>query len=68
MIAWRICRIRCRNKYIENEAKLGWLLDMERERAYVYRPDEVVQEVDHPVVLSAAPVLADFALDLREVW
>ncbi len=55
-------------EYIENGAKLGWLLDTERKRAYIYRPDEVVQEVENPVVLSAAPVLADFALDLREVW
>jgi len=54
--------------YIENGAKLGWLLNTERKRAYVYRTDEVVQEVENPVVLSAAPVLADFDLDLREVW
>lgn len=55
-------------EYIENGAKLGWLLDTERKRAFVYRPDEVVQEVENPIVLSADPGLADFELDLREVW
>ena len=40
----------------------------ERKRAYIYRPDEVVQVVDNPSFLSAGSVLADFELDLREVW
>ncbi len=55
-------------EYIENGAKLGWLLDAEWKRAFVYRPDEVVQEVGNPMVLSAVPALADFALELREMW
>ncbi len=55
-------------EYIENGVRLGWLLDTERKRAFVYRPDEAVQEVVDPVLLSVAPLLADFALDLQEVW
>ena len=55
-------------EYIENGAQLVWLLDTERKRAFVYRPDEVLKEMGNPVILSAAPVLAGFKLDLREVW
>jgi len=55
-------------EYIENGAQLVWLLDTQWKRVFVYRPDEVMQEVENPVVLSTAPVLADFKLDLREVW
>ena len=36
-------------------------------RDSIYRPDEVVQEVENPVVLSAAPVLHGFKLNADEI-
>lgn len=46
---------------------LGWLLEPGEQRAWVYRPQQPVEEVDlntHPV-LSGDPVLVGFALDTR---
>ena len=55
-------------EYLDNGAQLGWLIDPEEERVYVYRPAMGVEIVHHPDTLSGAPVLPDFVLDLREVW
>ena len=55
-------------EYIENGARLGWLLDPETRRVYVYRPDAPVEQLDDPATVSGDPVLPGFVLDLREVW
>lgn len=55
-------------EYLDNGAKLGWLIDPERRRVYVYRPDAPTQKLDAPEKLSADPVLPGFTLDLREIW
>lgn len=55
-------------EYLENETKLGWLLDPGRKRVYVYRPGEPVQELKDPRTISGEPVLPGFVLDLGEVW
>lgn len=54
-------------EYVENGAKLGWLIDSERRRVYVYRPGEPVRELENYEKVSD-PVLPGFALDLREIW
>lgn len=55
-------------EYLENGARLGWLVDPQQKRVYVYRPGEPVQELDNPEEVSAEPVLPSFVLSLREVW
>ncbi len=55
-------------EYIENGARLGWLVDPQQKRVYVYRPKETVRELQDPEKVSAEPVLSGFVLDLREVW
>jgi len=55
-------------EYIENGARLGWLIDPEQKRVYVYRPDAPVEQLENPVSVSGDPTLPGFALDLREVW
>jgi len=47
-------------EYMENGAKLGWLLDTEWKRAYVYRMDEAVQEVDNPVFFISGSGFSGF--------
>ena len=54
-------------EYLDNGARLGWLIDPEEKKVYVYRPDSPVQELQAPKNLSADPVLPGFALDLREI-
>lgn len=53
-------------EYLKNGAELGWLLDPESKRAYIYRP-EGVEELENPQTLDGGPVLPGFALDLREL-
>lgn len=55
-------------EYIENGAKLGWLLDTGQKHAYIYQPNTTVQALNAPETLSAAPLLPTFTLDLREIW
>ena len=56
------------HEYVENGARLGWLLDPEERKVYVYRPDASVELLEGPTELSGDPVLLGFVLDLRPIW
>lgn len=55
-------------EYIACGAKLGWLIDPLEKRAYLYRPNQAVEQLENPETLSGDPVLRNFVLDLRDVW
>jgi Uma2 family endonuclease len=55
-------------EYLDNGTELGWLIDPEERRVYVYRPATDVEILERPDTLAGAPVLRGFVLDLREVW
>jgi Uma2 family endonuclease len=55
-------------EYIQNGARLGWLLDPAARRVYVYRPGAPVERLDGPTTVSGDPILPGFVLDLREIW
>ena len=55
-------------EYLDNGARLGWLIDPLDKRAYVYRPGQPVEALDNPTTLSGAPVLPGFVLHVRELW
>lgn len=55
-------------EYIENGTQLGWLIDPQQKKVYVYRPGEEVRESREPEEVSGSPVLSGFELDLREIW
>lgn len=55
-------------EYLDNGAQLGWLIDPEQRRVYVYRPQAPVQTLDNPETISGDPTLTGFVLDLREIW
>lgn len=55
-------------EYIENGARLGWLLDPSHRRVYVYKPGESIKELENPEKVSGEGILPGFELDLREVW
>ena len=55
-------------EYIDNGARLGWLIDPIGRRAYVYRPGVAVVALDAPRTLSGEPELAGFELDLGAIW
>src|SRR5437867_11604546 len=54
-------------EYIDNGARLAWLLDPIDNKAYVYRLGEPVQEIEKPDVLSGDPILPGFRFDFKEI-
>jgi Uma2 family endonuclease len=55
-------------EYIENGARLGWLIDPIEKRVYVYRPGQPAESLDNPDTLSGDPVLPGFVLYVQELW
>ncbi len=55
------------NEYIENGAKLGWLIDRKNKRVEIYRPNQEVEILENPVTLSGENVLPGFVLDLSMI-
>ena len=55
-------------EYIDNGARLGWLIDPLDKRVHLYRPGLPVESVDDPMTLSGDPILPGFILPVRELW
>lgn len=51
-------------EYLENGARLGWLVDPEGRRVHVYEPGKEVRTLENPDEVSGDPVLPGFVLDL----
>jgi len=56
------------DEYLENDLRLGWLIDPVNRRVSVYRPETAVQILDAPETIWADPLLPGFVLDLRPIW
>ena len=55
-------------EYIDNGARLGWLIDPSEKRVYVYRPGQPVETLDNPDMVSGEPVLPGFMLKVHALW
>lgn len=55
-------------EYIQNGARLGWLLDPQTRQVHVYRPGQGVEVLEAPDSVSGDPVLPGFVLDLSRIW
>lgn len=55
-------------EYIENGARLGWLIDPKDKRIHIYRANGEVEILDNPGTVSGEDVLKGFELDLTEIW
>lgn len=56
-------------EYIENGARLGWLLDPAARRVYIYLPGQEAEMLETPETIPGDPaVLPGFILQLREIW
>lgn len=53
-------------EYIDNGARLGWLLDPSNRQVYRYGPG-VIEPLNNPQEISD-PLLPGFVLNLREIW
>lgn len=56
------------NEYIDNGAKLGWLLDPLEKRVYIYRPGRDVECLEDPQRLDGEDVVEGLVLDLHEIF
>ncbi|AKG21883.1 Uma2 family endonuclease [Calothrix sp. 336/3] len=56
------------SEYQENGTLLGWLIDRVNRKAYIYRSDNTVEELNHPSTLSGEDILPGFILDLSTIW
>ncbi|MEK6286377.1 MAG: Uma2 family endonuclease [Acidobacteriota bacterium] len=55
-------------EYIENGARLGFLIHPDARRVYVYRPGVPIEELKNVNEVSADPELPGFTLELADVW
>jgi Uma2 family endonuclease len=54
-------------EYMENGARLGWLIDAGKKRVYVYRQNKAVEILNNPDTISGENILKGFELDLSEI-
>ncbi|WP_009633227.1 Uma2 family endonuclease [Synechocystis sp. PCC 7509] len=54
-------------EYIENGARLGWLIDVKNRRVEIYRPSQDVELLSKPVTLRGEDVLPGFVLDMTQI-
>ncbi len=54
-------------EYIDNGARLGWLLDPQGQQVEIYRQGQEKEVLSLPTSLSGEEVLPDFVLDLRGI-
>jgi Uma2 family endonuclease len=55
-------------EWLDNGIRLGWLIDPDAKRVYVYRPGAEVEQLDNPDIVAGDPVLPGFVLKLSEIW
>jgi len=55
-------------EYVENGARLGWLIDPVERKVHVYGPGANPEVLSDPREVSGGPVLKEFVLKLNEVW
>ncbi len=55
-------------EYMENGARLGWLIDPKAKKVHVYRSNVKARILDNPKTVSGEDVLDGFELDLTEIW
>ncbi|QHV01022.1 Uma2 family endonuclease [Synechocystis sp. CACIAM 05] len=55
-------------EYMENGAKLGWLIDPQNRRVEIYRPRQAVEVLQNPDTLSGEEVLPGFTLFLKRIF
>lgn len=55
-------------EYIDNGLSLGWLIDRQQRRVYVYCPTEEIQILENPEVIQGDPLLSGFRLQMVKIW
>jgi Uma2 family endonuclease len=55
-------------EYIDNGARLGWLINRKDRQVAIYRPGQHKEILESPITLSGEDVLPNFILNLESIW
>lgn len=55
-------------EYMDNGARLGWLIAPQNRRVEVYRSDREVEVLENPSKVSGEDILLGFTLNLQRIW
>lgn len=55
-------------EYIDNGARLGWLIDRQQHTVSIYRPDRAPEILANPEAISGEPELSGFNLKMAKIW
>ncbi|NJL67172.1 MAG: Uma2 family endonuclease [Richelia sp. CSU_2_1] len=55
-------------EYLDNGARLGWLINPKQRQVEVYRSNQKVEILEHPQTVSGEDVLVGFVLQLNLIW
>ncbi|MEA5468458.1 Uma2 family endonuclease [Spirulina sp. 06S082] len=56
------------NEYLDNQLRLGWLIDLPNQKVEVYQRSKPVIVFDRPDLLMGENVLSGLALNLKFLW
>jgi Uma2 family endonuclease len=54
-------------EYMDNGARLGWLINPKNQQVEIYRPNQDVEILQSPATLSGEDLLPGFVLDLKPI-
>ena len=55
-------------EYVDNGLRLGWLINPKTRQVEIYRPNQAVEVLQSPAMLSGEDVLPGFVLDLQPIF
>ncbi len=55
-------------EYLDNGARLGWLINRQTRQVEIYRPDRSVDVLNNPESLYGEDVLPGFILRMSDIW
>ncbi len=55
-------------EYIANGTVLGWLIDRQNRKVYIYRPNREPEILNDPQTVSGEPELSGFQLVMAKIW
>ena len=65
----RLARVQAKmREWIDNNAKLGWLIDPTTHTVYVYRPDQTTERLVDPDRVEGEPPVDSFVLEMAVIW
>ena len=55
-------------EYMDNGARLGWLVDPQNKRVEIYRMGRSLEVLEQSSTLSGEDVILGFTLPLKRIW